>query len=53
MEEESRVFYQPFFHCGMVVSRVVVKNQMNIKTPGRLSINGAQKPKEFLMAMAR
>ena len=53
MEEEARVFCDPFFDGGMAMSRVVVQNQMKIKGLGRLSINTAQEPKEFLMAMAR
>jgi len=53
MEGEPRVLCEPFFHCGMVVSRVVVKDKMKVKTLGRLSINGAQKPKKFLMTMSR
>ena len=53
MEEESRVFCKPFFHCGMVVSRIVVEDKVKVKPLGRLSMNGAQKPKEFLMAMVR
>ena len=53
MERESRVLCEPFFHCGMVVSRIVIEDKMNIKTFGRLSINNAQKLKKFLVAMAR
>ena len=53
MEKESRVLCEPFSYCGMVVGRVVVEDKMKIKTLVGLSVDRAQKPKEFLMAMAR
>ena len=53
MEEEPGMFCEPFFYCGMIVSGVVIEDKMKSETLGCLSINGAQKPKEFLMAMSR
>jgi hypothetical protein len=37
----------------MVVSGIVVEDKMKVKALGRLSIDGAQELKEFLMAMTR
>src|SRR3972149_1590839 len=47
MEEEPRVFCEPCLHRGVIGSCIIVENEMKIEAPGGLSINCAQKAKEF------
>ena len=51
MEEKAWMFCQPGLDFGMVMSGVVVQNEMKIEVFRRVSIYSAQELKEFLMAV--
>ena len=53
MKDEATVFCQPGFDRRVIMSGVVVQNEMKIEILRRVSIYGAQKLEEFLMAVTR
>jgi hypothetical protein len=52
MEYEARVALEPLAHIVMVVSSIVVHDEMERYFAGELSVQSAQKVEELLMPMA-
>ena len=52
MDAIARMASEPSFDFGMLVSRVVVSDQVQFKIGRNVSIEMLQKAQEFLMAMA-
>lgn len=40
MEDKSRVFGKPRLHVRMVVGGIVIENEMQIKSFGRMAVDG-------------
>ena len=53
MDAIARMASEPSFDFGMLVSRVVVSDQVQFKIGRNVSLEMLQKAQEFLMAMAR
>lgn len=53
VHDEARMLGQPQLHCGMLVGRVVVDNQMHSEGLGRLALDQAQELKPLLVAVLR
>ena len=52
MHVEARMFGQPSFHFCVLVSGVIVGDEMDIKSGRRLVIDGLEKGEPFLVAVA-
>ena len=48
MQVEAGVLVQPLLHVGVLVSAVVVQDQVDVQALGNLSVDGAQELQELL-----